>query len=129
MLDFGWHAQEHPEVGWVDCLELTTTRLDTLLDRCVDEHAECDWAALDCLVLDTQGAEMIVLGGAERTLRRISYVYTEVNEGGLYEGDCSLDELILYMRARGFRIKHLAMNRHGWGDALFEKARSPQLRL
>jgi FkbM family methyltransferase len=119
MLDFGWHSREHPEVTWVDRLDLATTRLDTLLDRCAADHAEYDWTALDCLVLDTQGAELIVLSGAERTLRRITYVYTEVNEGGLYEGDCSLDELIQFMHARDFRIKNLAMNSHGWGDALF----------
>jgi hypothetical protein len=49
----------------------------------------------------------------------VNWVFTEVNDGGLYRDDCSFDDIYAFFRARGFRLKHLAMTRHRWGNALF----------
>jgi FkbM family methyltransferase len=119
MLEFGWHAREHPDVEFVRTQRLVSRRLDTVVDEVCTAVPQMDVRLLDCLVLDVQGSELCVLQGAHRCLLRASYVYTEVNEGGLYRGDCSLDDMIAFLRLYGFRLKNLAINRHRWGDALF----------
>ncbi len=98
---------------------MRTQTLDGVIDALCAARPDVDPGLLDCLVLDVQGSELRVLQGAHRCLRRASYVYTEVNEGGLYRDDCTLDDIIAFMRLYRFRLKHLVINRHRWGDALF----------
>ncbi|WP_112662823.1 FkbM family methyltransferase [Microvirga flavescens] len=121
MLDFGWHSSEHPEVHWVDQVSLTTCRLDTLLADVQKKNPDLPFQKLNVLVLDVQGAEMKVLAGADDIVSKVDWISTEVNEGGLYEGDCSLDQIYAYMRGKGFRLKHLEMTQHRWGNALFAR--------
>jgi FkbM family methyltransferase len=118
MLEFGWCREEYPELDWMGHLRLTTQRLDTVLDDLPQSTA----ATVDLLVIDTQGTELRVLEGAPRLLKRVAWIYTEVNEGGLYKGDCSFEDVYAYLTARGFRLKGLKFNRHRWGDALFARA-------
>jgi FkbM family methyltransferase len=119
ILEFGWCREEHPELEWTDHLKLATRRLDTV----VGELPAGIRDSIDLLVMDTQGAEMRVLKGAPRLLGQVDWIYTEVNEGGLYEGDCSLEDMQAYLSSRGFRLKDLKMNQHRWGDALFARTR------
>jgi FkbM family methyltransferase len=119
MLEFGWHAEQHPDVRFIRNEPMTSRRLDSVIDEVCATHPQLDPSQLDCLVLDVQGAEMRVLQGANRCLARASFVYTEVNEGGLYKNDCSFDDMMAFMRLNRFRLKNLVMNRHNWGDALF----------
>lgn len=119
MLDFGWHTRSHPDVTWTGEMELTTSRLDTVMAICARAHPEFAWDAIDALVLDVQGAEMRVLRGAPDLISRVRCIWSEVNEGGLYQNDCSAEELSAYLRDFGFRMKFMSINRHGWGDALF----------
>jgi FkbM family methyltransferase len=119
MLEFGWCRDEHPELTWTDHRKLTTRRLDTLLGELPAGIRD----SIDLLVMDTQGAEMRVLEGAPRLLEQVDWIYTEVNEGGLYEGDCRLEDMQAYLSSRGFRLKDLKMNQHRWGDALFARVK------
>jgi FkbM family methyltransferase len=119
ILDFGWSREEHPEVHWTGHRKLATRRLDTVLS----DLPAATLASIDLLVMDTQGTELRVLEGAPLLIDRVGWIFTEVNEGGLYEGDCSFEQLYAYLTARRFRLKQLKMNRHRWGDALFAKAR------
>ena len=129
MLEFGWHVAEHPEVEFIRTDRMTSRRLDTVIDEVCEAHPQIDPHLLDCLVLDVQGSELRVLQGAHRCLSRASYVYTEVNEGGLYKNDCSLDDVIAFMRLYRFRLKNLVINRHNWGDALFIAQPSARTRI
>ena len=121
ILDFGWHATEHPEVHWASEIELTTTTLDKVIDRFCAARPRFPATRFDCVVLDTQGTELRVFQGAHRSLSIAQFVYTEVNEGGLYEADASLEDVTAFMKTFGFRLKNLHINRHRWGDALFVK--------
>jgi len=125
MLAFGWHREQHPEVEFVRTERLVTRRLDTVIDELCATHRQIDPILLDCLVLDVQGSELRVLQGAHHCLLRASYVYTEVNEGGMYKDDCSLDDIMAIMRLYRFRLKNLVINRHRWGDALFVRQGLP----
>ena len=85
MFDFGWHAERYPSIVMNERRLLTTVRLDTLIAEAAALRRDLAWDAIDTLVLDVQGAEMQVLYGAGAVLRGMSFVYTEVNEGGMYQ--------------------------------------------
>lgn len=76
-------------------------------------------APIDLLYLDTQGAELSVLKGAEGFLKQALYVFAEVSHGGLYENDVGHRELTEYLESRGFSLVFLYMNKTRWGDALY----------
>jgi hypothetical protein len=57
----------------------------------------------DVLVLDTQGAELLVLKGATSLLPHIRYVRAEAADFEAYAGCCTLAELDDFLREYGFR--------------------------
>jgi len=81
----------------------------------------------DILKLDVQGAELLVLRGADPLLSRgaIAIVYTEVQFAPLYSGQCYFDEVSGFLRARGYSLFGLYDLQYGvngllaWADALF----------
>ena len=59
-------------------------------------------AAPNFLKLDVQGYELEVLKGAQSTLPQVSAVLAEVNLIDIHKGVHLLDELVLFMRDKGF---------------------------
>lgn len=113
MLGLGNHAIIYPQISYVETLTLQTVTADDL----VAEH--CGDMAFDYVALDTQGAEMHVLRGATNVLRRAKALWIEVSEEPMYEGGCTFDEVTAYVRTFDFRLRHVNINRQGWGDALY----------
>jgi FkbM family methyltransferase len=112
ILELKEHLVEHP-----DCLETRRVRkrtvtLDTLIKACGDQK-------YDMLVMDVQGAELLVLRGAEKVLSGVKCVITEVNTKELYAGCAQIEELDAFLGERGFVRVCTDMTRHGWGDALY----------
>lgn len=74
----------------------------------------------DMLEVDTQGAELLVLGGAKNVLNTVKYVSLEVTDSSPdYEGSPLTEDVINFMESAGFdyiETKYLDSN---WGDALF----------
>jgi FkbM family methyltransferase len=112
MLRLGTHRYEHPEVVVTESVALISTTLD---DLCDSEGIESP----DLLALDIQGAELLALQGAERTLSTTSAIYTEVNERPLYDGACLLPQLDGFLHGHGFERVATMMTINGWGDALY----------
>jgi FkbM family methyltransferase len=112
LLAFGTHRYEHPEVKVTGSLSLITTTLDDLYDE-----GRVPTARL--LLLDVQGAELLVLKGAQRLLEQAECVYAEVNERPLYDGAVLLPELDAFLRERGFERVETALTIHGWGEAFY----------
>jgi FkbM family methyltransferase len=56
------------------------------------------------LKLDVQGYELEVLKGCEVLLDRFSYVYAECSFVELYSGQALADEIIAWLRKRGWRL-------------------------
>ena len=56
------------------------------------------------LKLDVQGYELEVLRGCEDLLSRFAYIYAEASFVELYEGQTLADELIAWLRARGYAL-------------------------
>lgn len=118
IFEFGSHAEHHPEVTYIGTLRLRTTTLDHI----VFGTPSLDPRLLDCLVLDVQGAEAKVLAGAKRTLGLCRFVFAEVGEGGVYRGDQPLEQIVDTLKAEGFVLKSLDINRYGWGNVFLVKA-------
>ena len=115
ILELGSHLTEHPDVRYIDKVPMRTTTVD----RLIFDNAALRPELLDCLVIDVQGAELKVLRGARRTLGNCRFVFAEVSDGGLYVGDCSLQEIVDELKPYGFKLRQLGMNIHKWGNALF----------
>jgi FkbM family methyltransferase len=124
LLPLGTHRDRHPEVAYVDAIELETRTLDSV----AAEHGAMEW---NLLVMDVQGYELQVLEGAAETLPHVDCVYSEVNVDELYEGCVLLPDLDAFLAAREFtRVEtRLWGSQHrderdgegwfGWGDAVW----------
>ncbi len=111
----GNHGILYPEIVYTERLALVTTTVDDIIATAFPDRAP------NLLIIDVQGAELLVLRGAEQALNAIDAVYCEVADIRLYEGSCTWPEIDAFLRERGFSLKHLALNPHHWGNALFVK--------
>lgn len=106
----GTLKQRWPDLAETGRLEPARSRtLDTLL-------AERAFGAVDVLVVDVQGAELLVLKGATQTLGQVKAVVSEVSTQALYEGGVLFDELRAFLHSHGFEPMSVP-RRHG--DMLF----------
>lgn len=118
MFDLADHEKIWPEVSFVEQIDLTTGTLDDLL---------ANGPRVDAIVIDTQGAELLVLQGATRVLRSVRFVKAEAADFPAYEGGCTLDELAEFLGKAGFRetTRHEFAGAEGVGhyyDVLWTRA-------
>lgn len=119
VLEFGTHATEHPWVKYVDTLRQRTTTLDTFFST----HG-LDASKYEFWNFDIQGAELMALRGAVKSIPHVKAMYLEVNERELYKGCGLVQEIDTFLAEFGFTRVLTEMTRHGWGDALYLKYRS-----
>ena len=114
------HLTAHPDVAFEPTpITLVSTTVDQIVaDFKTNGHTDII-APIDLLYIDTQGAELSVLKGADEFLKQVRYVFVEISLGGLYENDVSHKEVTEYLDARGFSLVFLYMNKTRWGDALY----------
>ena len=117
ILQFGTHANNHPDVKVVADEMLSTIRLDTLLER---ENIPIQH--LNFINLDIQGVELRALKSMEKHLGSVHYIYTEVNSEQVYLGCDLIGEIDSYLAGFGFRrVETTFWGNCGWGDALYIK--------
>jgi hypothetical protein len=116
MLEFGTHANNHPDVTFVDKINLSTIRVDTLLNA-----KQIDIRKYDFLNLDLQGAELKALKSMGDMLRVFKYLYIEVNRADVYIGCPKFEEICEYVESYGFELKEVKWTGANWGDAFFQK--------
>ncbi len=116
MFGFGTHQQCHPQVEFLDQICLDTITLDHLLSTEVTPNIN---EKLDCLVIDTQGAELKVLQGAVKTLSQIKFAMIELSDEELYKGGALMTDVETFMELQGFSLVHLFINHYNWGDGFF----------
>jgi FkbM family methyltransferase len=116
MFPLGRHKVMFPDIAYVDTIRMRTRTLDSVL-------AEAPFGAhrFDFLVMDVQGAELKVLQGAERLLADIDFVYTEASEKPLYEGACTLGDIVAQLDRYGLCLDHFSVNDGSWGNAFFRR--------
>lgn len=64
-----------------------------------------DLASFDILVIDAQGAELLILKGAKEILRHFRYIQCEAVNFEVYSGCCLLKDLDNFLSGSGFRQK------------------------
>ena len=68
------------------------------------------------LKLDVQGFELQALAGCEDELDRFAWIYAECSFMELYAGQAFADEVIAWLRERGFELRgvyHMICDAHG----------------
>lgn len=114
-----------PTLQTEDTVEVPAATLDALLER-----AGIAAGSIGLLVLDVQGAELLVLRGAVGALASARAVLTEVALIELYEGAASEEEVAPLLEAAGFALSdalyyELYEGDHrfpAWGDCLYERS-------
>ncbi|MFK7942016.1 MAG: FkbM family methyltransferase [Paracoccaceae bacterium] len=117
LFDWNTHPVVHPEVSFTGKAKLTTRRLDDLLaDGTIPDN-------IDFAVLDVQGAELRVLKGGETFIRSpgLRGLIMEISHHELYRGCVLFQELVSHVLERGYYLKSVEFNQHGWADAVFLK--------
>lgn len=111
LLKPGLHLTEHPDVLFSEnTIKLQTQTLDSL-----------DLGKFDLVVMDVQGAELKVLKGGIETFKDADALWLEVALGGLYQNDCSINDLTLFLSNFDFYPVYIVIGSTMWGDALFVK--------
>ncbi len=108
------HLEFYPSITVTEKISVPTKTLDSFFDE--ENLSREDFNFLN---MDIQGAELLVLKGASRTLPHIDYVYTEVNDDYLFEGCCLKEELDDFLGRQGFKRVATRMTTDKWGDALY----------
>jgi FkbM family methyltransferase len=105
------HLELSPDVIFSETLDVKISRLD---DEIPQNHT------YNFLNMDTQGYELEVLKGGVKTLEKIDYIYTEVNQAEVYENNAMIHELDEFLKL--YEIDRVATGWHGsqtWGDAFY----------
>jgi FkbM family methyltransferase len=98
--DFGGHKELWPDVCVVDTIQLRSRTLPSVLHGAA--HSMADF---DALILDVQGAELLVLAGAGESLSALRFIKAEAADFEAYRGACTLDLLSSFLAQRGFRLR------------------------
>jgi FkbM family methyltransferase len=124
IFDFQEHKIMWPEVDYCGELEMATSTLDDLILK-----GNVDVVGFDLLVMDVQGAELLVLKGAETFLRQVSYIRLEAADFNAYDGGTNRAEIVRYLDCLQFQeiSAESFASRQGLGtyyDLIFKRKRS-----
>lgn len=114
VLEFGTHTQEHPSIVFVDKIEQKTITVDTFFER-----NNLDASKYNFWNFDIQGAELLALKGATKSLQYAKLLYLEVNEKELYKNCALIHEIDNFLTQYNFKRVVTTMTEHGWGDAIY----------
>lgn len=99
---------------WCNFDEKEAVKTETLSNFCTDNGID----TIDLIHLDVQGAELMVLNGAEKFIDKIFLVWMEVAYMELYDNQPLHKENIKFMEDRGFTLM-VEDNRNVSGDHLY----------
>lgn len=102
----------------VDKIDLLSVRLDTLL-----EANKIDVSRYNFWIVDLQGAELLALKGAERSLKNCDMLYTEVSLDEVYKDGVLYPELVSFLSSQNFIPAFEPTKIHD--DVLFIKRQMP----
>lgn len=101
IFDFADHKEIWPEVGYTGSIKLKSRTFQTMA-----ESEGLDLSAYDALVMDVQGAELLVLKGMGDLVDGFKWIRCEAADFEIYAGCCQLKDLDDYLLPRGFeRVK------------------------
>jgi FkbM family methyltransferase len=117
ILEFGSHSTHHPHVKVTSTENLSTTRLDTLIEK-----QDIPIENINFINLDIQGVELRALKSMEKYLKHIKYIYSEVNTEQVYKDCAIIHDIDGFLFKHGFkRTETRIYQQYGWGDAFYVK--------
>ena len=121
LFDLDEHKNQYPEIDIVQKIEVTTSRLDSILSPS---------DAFDFVILDIQGAESQAIEGLGTRIDAVKWIFTEVSKRELYAGATLYKDLDSQLSKLGFRRVFTAWDRRaGWGDALYARSSNYKISL
>ena len=111
LLELGTHSEDYPQITVSDVIEVSTSRLDDLIEK---------GKFPNFINLDIQGVELQALHSLGSSLREIDAIYTEVNKQEVYIGCAKYADMKKFLNTSGFEEAAIRwVPGKGWGDALF----------
>jgi FkbM family methyltransferase len=114
ILQFETHSQEYPYIYYVGELSTTSITLDTFFNR-----NGIDPSKYDFWNFDIQGAELLALKGATRSIAYAKLIYLEVNEKELYKNCGLIGEIDVFLSNYNFKRVLTRMVNQGYGEAVY----------
>ena len=105
-----------PQVNFIDKIAIKTISADDFV------NLKCWGFIPDTIVMDTQGAELEILRGAEKLLSFVKYIRIEAADFESYKGGCTLNDLELYLKKYNFFLKDKEVVKEvkGFGGRYYE---------
>jgi FkbM family methyltransferase len=114
ILEFETHSKEHPHVKFIEKRRLNTITLTKFFnDNKLNVTKYNFWN------IDIQGAELLALKGATKSIQYAKLIYLEVNEKELYKGCGLIGDIDAFLSQYNFQRVLTNMTSHGWGDAIY----------
>lgn len=112
ILNFGLHSTFHPHVKYIDNFYVETKLLKDIISKHNINY--------NFINLDIQGAELKALKGMSEYLKKIDYIYTEVNSDYVYENCALIGDLDKFLLEFGLhRVETRWCENYRWGDAFY----------
>ena len=115
IFELGRHGQIVPGVTYTDVVHIKSSKVETLLEN---RYRLDDF---NLAVIDTQGADLLVLKGLGKFMNYLDAVYVEVSDTPLYSGGATFDEIYRYMDDLGFNLAMMKTTNTDWGNAFFKR--------
>lgn len=108
------HLEQYPDIIFDKTEMVDMIRLDDFRMDLRDYNFMC---------IDVQGYELEVFKGAKKTLEKIDYIVSEINNYELYENCAFAKQLIRFLKPYGFKLVEEHCPDISWGDGLFVKTK------
>ena len=106
------HIYEHPNVRFLEKLQVQTITLDDWADKEAIDYVDFLW-------LDIQGHELAVLKASPRMLSSARAIHTEVSLKETYEGVPLYPEFRRWLETKGFKVAREVLPWRDMGNVLF----------
>jgi len=114
VLEFGSHAHSYPGIVYVDKIHTKSITIDTFFER-----NKLDASKYNFWNFDIQGAELMALKGAAKSIQYAKAIYLEVNEWEVYKGCGLINDIDAFLAQYKFKRVLTEMTGYDWGDALY----------
>ena len=114
ILEFGTHSIEHPGIVFINKINQKSITVDSFFER-----NNLDASKYDFWNFDIQGAELLALKGATKSIKYAKVLYLEVNSKELYKNGALINEIDEFLAQYNFKRVLTNMTIHKWGDAMY----------
>lgn len=107
------HQLLFPNVTYQETIRLKTSTLDTIIRK-----ERLSPKKYDTLVMDVEGAELMVLKGAKISLKQFKWVFLECTNFDARKGACQCHEIVDFLEKKGFfeERRHYHSSLEGVGE-------------